>query len=142
MQTTNSAALCVLVVDDQAMQRLIVRRALEKLGHRVIEASSGDGALEVLRREPVDLVISDWVMDGIDGVELCRLLRGLADLPYIYFILMSSRDTREDLLAGLNAGADDFLRKPLDFDELALRIRSGQRLLALQHHYLNCLHDD
>lgn len=132
METTNSVSLSVLVVDDQAMQRLIVRRTLQKLGHRVVEASSGDGALEVLRREPVDLVISDWVMDGMDGVELCRSLRELADLPYIYFILMSSRDTREDLLAGLNAGADDFLRKPLDFDELALRIRSGQRLLALQ----------
>lgn len=132
MEPTNSASLCVLVVDDQAMQRLIVRRTLQKLGHRVVEACCGDDALEVLRREPVDLVISDWVMEGIDGVELCRSLRKLGDRPYIYFILMSSRDTREDLLAGLKAGADDFLRKPLDFDELALRIRSGQRLLALQ----------
>jgi sigma-B regulation protein RsbU (phosphoserine phosphatase) len=132
MPPYNSASLCVLVVDDQAMQRLIVRRTLQKLGHRVVEASCGESALEILRREPVDMVISDWVMEGINGVELCRLLRGLNDLPYIYFILMSSRDTREDLLAGLKAGADDFLRKPLDFDELALRIRSGKRLLDLQ----------
>ena len=132
MDPSNSASLCVLVVDDQAMQRMIVRRTLQKLGHRVVEASCGEDALEVLRREPVDLVISDWMMEGIDGVELCRSLRALSELPYIYFILMSSRDTREDLLAGLNAGADDFLRKPLDFDELAVRIRSGQRLLELQ----------
>jgi phosphoserine phosphatase RsbU/P len=98
----------------------------------VVEADSGLTALDVLGREPVDLVISDWVMDGMDGVELCRSLRERSDLPYVYFILMSSRDSREDLLAGLNAGADDFLRKPLDFDELAVRLRSGQRLLELQ----------
>jgi sigma-B regulation protein RsbU (phosphoserine phosphatase) len=132
MKPYNPAPLRILVVDDQAMQRLIVRRTLLKLGHLVVDASSGDEALEVLSREPIDLVISDWVMEGMDGVELCRTLRERSDLPYVYFILMSSRDTREDLLAGLNAGADDFLRKPLDFDELAVRIRSGQRLLELQ----------
>jgi sigma-B regulation protein RsbU (phosphoserine phosphatase) len=132
MKTYNPIPLRILVVDDQAMQRLIVRRTLQRLGHLVVEAFSGDEALHVLGREPVDLVISDWVMDGMDGVELCRTLRERSDLPYVYFILMSSRDTREDLLAGLNAGADDFLRKPLDFDELAVRLRSGQRLLALQ----------
>ena len=132
MKPDNPSPLRVLVVDDQDMQRLIVRRTLQKLGHNVVEASSGDGALEVLGRQPIDLVISDWVMDGMDGVELCRTLRERSDLPYVYFILMSSRDSREDLLAGLNAGADDFLRKPLDFDELAVRLRSGQRLLELQ----------
>lgn len=132
MKPCNPAPLRVLVVDDQQMQRLIVRRTLQKLGHLVVEASSGEDALRVLASEPIDLVISDWVMEGMDGVELCRTLRERSDLPYVYFILMSSRDTREDLIAGLNAGADDFLRKPLDFDELAVRIRSGQRLLELQ----------
>jgi sigma-B regulation protein RsbU (phosphoserine phosphatase) len=132
MKSENPVSLRVLVVDDQDMQRLIVRRTLQKLGHSVVEAHSGDAAIGVLGRQPIDLVISDWVMDGMDGVELCRTLRERSDLPYVYFILMSSRDSREDLLAGLNAGADDFLRKPLDFDELAVRLRSGQRLLELQ----------
>lgn len=126
------AGLRVLVVDDQAIQRTIVKRALGKLGHVVFEASSGAQALEVIDRERVHLVVSDWVMDGIDGVELCRRLRQRADNDYVYFILMSSRDTREDLIAGIQAGADDFLRKPIDVDELAVRLRSGQRVLDLQ----------
>lgn len=124
--------MSVLVVDDQDMQRLIVKRAMQKLGHAVVEARSGNEALDVLARERVDLVISDWVMEGLDGVQLCCAVRERINLPYVYFILMSSRDTREDLLAGLNAGADDFLSKPLDFDELAVRIRGGQRVLELQ----------
>jgi phosphoserine phosphatase RsbU/P len=132
MKADNPSPLRVLVVDDQSTQRLIVSRTLRKLGHEVTEASSGEAALQVLQQQPVDLVISDWVMDGIDGVELCRQMRERGELPYVYFILMSSRDSREDLLAGLNAGADDFLRKPLDFEELAVRVRGGQRLLELQ----------
>lgn len=132
MQLADTSPLRVLVVDDQDMQRLIVRRKVEKLGHHVVEARDGLAALQVLAEHPVDMVISDWVMDGMDGTTLCRTLRGRTDLPYVYFILMSSRDAREDLLAGLSAGADDFLRKPLDFDEMAVRIRGGQRMLALQ----------
>jgi sigma-B regulation protein RsbU (phosphoserine phosphatase) len=132
MSLADSSPLRILVVDDQDMQRLIVRRKVEKLGHRVVEARDGLSALQMLTEQPVDMVISDWVMDGMDGTQLCRTLRSRTDLPYVYFILMSSRDAREDLLTGLSAGADDFLRKPLDFDELAVRIRGGQRLLALQ----------
>ena len=132
MQIADSSPLRILVVDDQDMQRLIVRRKVEKLGHRVVEARDGQSALQTLTEQPVDMVISDWVMDGLDGTGLCRALRARSDLPYVYFILMSSRDAREDLLEGLSAGADDFLRKPLDFDEMAMRIRGGQRLLALQ----------
>jgi phosphoserine phosphatase RsbU/P len=129
---TDTSPLRILVVDDQDMQRLIVRRKVEKLGHLVVEARNGLSALQMLAEQPVDMVISDWVMDGMDGTQLCRTLRSRTDLPYVYFILMSSRDAREDLLAGLSAGADDFLRKPLDFDEMAVRIRGGQRLLELQ----------
>ncbi|WP_119154298.1 PP2C family protein-serine/threonine phosphatase [Caldimonas tepidiphila] len=123
--------LRVLVVDDQPMQRLVVRRTLAKLGHEVSEAASGEEALALMGRQDIDLVVSDWIMDGMDGIALCRALR---ERPgrYVYFILMSSRDTREDLIEGLDAGADDFLRKPVDFDELAVRLRSGQRLLELQ----------
>lgn len=126
------APLRVLVVDDQDMQRLIVRRALEKLGHEVIEADSGITALEQININNCDMIISDWLMDQMDGLALCQAVRARNDLPYIYFMLMSSRDSRDDLLAGLNAGADDYLPKPLDMDELAVRIRIGQRLITLQ----------
>lgn len=122
----------VLVVDDQDMQRLIVKRTLGKMGYQVVEAASAEEALAFMAEKPVDIVLSDWVMDGMDGTQLCQALRAQADRPYVYFILMSSRDSREDLLAGLSAGADDFLRKPLDVDELSVRLRAGERVLDLQ----------
>jgi phosphoserine phosphatase RsbU/P len=128
----DATSLTVLVVDDQDMQRLIVRRILGKQGHTVLEASSAEQALTVLDAHRVDVILSDWVMDGMDGTELCRLLRRDIEHPYVYFILMSSRDSREDLLAGMQAGADDFLRKPLDVEELGVRLRAGQRVLELQ----------
>lgn len=122
----------VLVVDDQDMQRLIVKRTLGKMGYEVHEAASAEEALALMAERPVDIVLSDWVMDGMDGTQLCQNLRAQANRPYVYFILMSSRDSREDLLAGLSAGADDFLRKPLDVDELSVRLRAGERVLDLQ----------
>jgi sigma-B regulation protein RsbU (phosphoserine phosphatase) len=127
-----AARATVLVVDDQDMQRLIVKRSLSKLGYSVLEAPSAEAALTLIATSPVDIVLSDWVMDGMDGTELCQVLRGQIDRPYVYFILMSSRDTREDLLEGMKAGADDFLRKPLDVDELSVRLRAGERVLELQ----------
>lgn len=130
MNEASPLPLRVLVVDDQPMQRLVVRRALARLGHEVFEAASGEEALALVERHAIELVVSDWLMDGMDGTTLCRALRARAG--YVYFILMSSRDSREDLIEGLAAGADDFLRKPVDVDELAVRLRSGQRLLALQ----------
>jgi len=130
--TPPAASLRILVVDDQNMQRTIVRHAMGKLGHEVHEAASGLQALAAIDQRPIDLVISDWVMDEMDGVELCRALRARAAAKYVYFILMSSRDSREELIAGLNAGADDFLRKPLDIEELRVRVRGAQRILSLQ----------
>jgi phosphoserine phosphatase RsbU/P len=127
-----SEKMRILVVDDQDMQRLIVKRALTKLGHQVFEADCGEKALQVIAEHDIDLVVSDWVMEGMDGAQLCRAIRLREGVRYVYFILMSSRDTREDLLEGLSAGADDFLRKPIDVDELAVRLRSGHRLLKLQ----------
>lgn len=132
MAITYPEQMRILVVDDQAMQRLIVKRALLKLGHQVYEADCGEQALQVVGMHDIDLVVSDWVMDGMDGAQLCRAIRQREGVRYVYFILMSSRDTREDLLEGLSAGADDFLRKPIDVDELAVRLRSGHRLLELQ----------
>ena len=126
------AKLKVLVVDDQAIQRTIVRRALQKMGHEVVEADSGEAALRLIEEQDITMIVCDWVMDGMDGVALCRHLRSRSEGRYAYFILMSARDGREDLIAGIQAGADDFLRKPVDVDELGVRLRSGQRVLDLQ----------
>ncbi|MEI4471876.1 PP2C family protein-serine/threonine phosphatase [Frigidibacter sp. MR17.24] len=121
----------VLVVDDSRMQRRFVARLLAPHGYEVDEAASMDEALEIAAITPPDLVLSDWVMPGGDGLTLCARLRASA-AGYIYFILMSSRTEKQQISAGLEAGADDFLTKPVHLQELVARIHSGARVLDME----------
>ncbi len=122
----------VLIAEDDAVSRTILRRSLEKLGHECLAAGDGVAALELYRKTPaVDLVISDWVMPGIDGPELCRLVRDDRRDGYTYFIFLTALGDRRHLLAGLAAGADDYLTKPLDRDELQVRLASARRVTEL-----------
>ena len=122
----------VLIAEDDAVSRTILRRSVEKLGHECLAAEDGGSALELYRNTPgIDLVISDWMMPGIDGPALCRLIREEKRDDYTYFIFLTALGDRGHLLAGLAAGADDYLSKPLDRDELQVRLASAYRVTRL-----------
>jgi sigma-B regulation protein RsbU (phosphoserine phosphatase) len=122
----------VLVVDDSRVQRRILVAYLQKLGFEAVEAESGAEALDKARRVAVDLVISDWMMPGMDGLEFCRAFRELGHESYVYFILLTSKSDKGEIAQGLDVGADDFLSKPVGLDELRARIAAGERILRME----------
>jgi sigma-B regulation protein RsbU (phosphoserine phosphatase) len=124
--------LHVMVVDDSRAQRHILSLHLRRWGYVVSEFASADEALDHCRTDPVDIVISDWMMPGLSGLEFCRAFRGLAHESYGYFVLLTSKSEKTEIADGLEAGADDFLTKPVSGGELRARLRAGERMLAMQ----------
>lgn len=123
----------VLIVDDDESMRKLLALRLSKWGYDVIEASSGSGALDILNNDPsIDMVISDWMMPGMDGPTLCQRIRSLSYPHYLYIILLTARDAKEDLIKGLEAGADDFIVKPFHKEELKVRLYAGERIVMLE----------
>jgi two-component system cell cycle response regulator len=123
----------VLVAEDNPVSRKVVGSMLSKWGYEVVMATNGDEALRALQAEDgPELAILDWMMPGIDGVEVCRRVRQGKREPYIYMLLLTARTARQDLLEGMDAGADDYVTKPYDTHELRVRIRAGRRILELQ----------
>ncbi len=122
----------VLLAEDSMAERLRLRVILEKEGYQVREAEDGQAALELLREEDIPLVVSDWQMPRLSGLELCRRVRGELGRDNCHFLMLTGRGAREDLLEAFAAGTDDFLTKPVDRDELLARLRVGQRLHNLQ----------
>lgn len=122
----------VLVVDDSRAQRLLLAAGLRRDGYEVLQAASGQEALELCARLDIDLVLSDWMMPEMTGIDLCRALRRMHRERYIYFILLTSRSDKGAVAEGLEVGADDFLSKPIDSAELRARIIAGDRLLAME----------
>ena len=120
----------ILAVEDDAVSRAVLRKALRRLGHDTVEAADGEEAWEGLQKEPFRVVVSDWIMPRTDGLELCRRLRKRVNAEYIYFILLTSRDaTEKNQTEAADAGVDDFLTKPLDLPELWTRLRVAERIL-------------
>lgn len=120
----------ILAVEDDAVSRAVLRKALRRLKHDVIEAADGEEAWQKLQDEPVRVVVSDWMMPRSDGLDLCRRIRARPGKDYTYFILLTSRDaTEENQRASAEAGVDDFLTKPLDLTELWTRLRVAERIL-------------
>jgi diguanylate cyclase (GGDEF)-like protein len=122
----------ILVVDDQKTLGLALFGTLARLGHEPNLITSGIAALELINREDWRLVITDWMMPEMDGPELCRKIRATRRHPYTYIIMVTGRTDRLDRLQGLAAGADDFLTKPVDEDELAVRLAIAERILGVQ----------
>jgi len=126
------APLQVLVVEDEPSSREGLARAVRAYGHHCRTAASGEDALRAIAERHPDVVISDWEMPGMNGAELCRQTRNTEDdSPYIYFIILSAFSDRAHLLAGMEAGADDYQRKPVDLDELEARLLSASRVVEL-----------
>lgn len=132
MQPDSSPIRRVLIVDDSRLQRRILVGSLKKWGFEVVEADSGEAAMEICRNTPPDLVLSDWMMPGMNGLEFCTAFRDLPGDSYGYFILLTSKSEKNEVAQGLDAGADDFLTKPVNSDELRARISAGERILAMQ----------
>ena len=119
----------ILLVDDSAVQRRILRAQLERIGYLVAEAASGDAGIAACMADPPDIIISDWMMPGLSGLEFCAALRRLSLPHYIYFILLTTKSEKADVARGLDVGADDFLTKPVSADELRARIAAGERIV-------------
>lgn len=122
----------VLVAEDDRVSALILKRVLEELGHQVDHAATGPEAWAMVQAETYDIIVSDWMMPEIDGLELCRLVRSMLGDHYTYFILLTGKSEREARIEALAAGLDDFLVKPLDREDLQARLVNAKRILDMQ----------
>ena len=122
----------ILIADDDRMSTLMLSRSLEQWGFEAVVVHDGAAAWDQLVGDhPPALAILDWMMPAVDGIELCRRIRATPPRSPVYVILLTARSSRQDLIAGLEAGADDYMTKPFDPDELRARIHVGQRTLGL-----------
>jgi len=124
----------ILVADDDGVSRLLMQRTLTKFGYEVVLAEDGREAFEILSGSDAPrLALIDWMMPELDGLSLCREMRTQQrDTPYVYIILLTSKQSSEDVVAGLEAGADDYLTKPCRTAELRARLHTGRRILLLE----------
>jgi two-component system, cell cycle response regulator len=130
----------ILVAEDHPVSRKLLVGQLRNWGYEAVACSDGAEAWEILKGEdPPRLVILDWMMPGMDGLRLCREIRKREDRPYIYLMLLTARSTAEDIVSGLEAGADDYIVKPFDPQELRVRVRAGSRVVQLQEDLLKAL---
>lgn len=122
----------ILVADDAAENRRLLEVLLGRWGYDVVSASDGATAFEMLRNEDLPLAFLDWMMPGLEGPEICRKVRGDPALEDRYLILLTGRTGEDDPASGLEAGADDYLVKPVDAQQLRYRLRIGERVVALR----------
>jgi CheY-like chemotaxis protein len=120
----------ILIAEDDPVSVKILQFTLEHFGHEVISAASGTEAWEIFDRDPVRVIVSDWMMPGLDGLQLCQKIRQRAKTEYTYFILLTAIGTgRDHLRKAMDAGIDDFLTKPLDREAILMRLRVAERIL-------------
>jgi len=126
-------AIRVLLAEDDAVSRRVVETFLARWGFEVVAVSDGDEAWRILQgRDAPNLIILDWMMPGVGGVELCRRVREAGHPSPAYIILLTARTSREDIVSGLESGADDYVTKPFHNEELRARVRGGARIVELQ----------
>ena len=122
----------ILVAEDERVTRRSIQRQLEKMGHEVIAVEDGALAWDQFKNEQFDVVVTDWDMPHVDGRELIERIRGSELSGYVYLIMLTGRSETTDLVAGMEAGADDFLAKPFDRNELRVRLYAGERIIQLE----------
>lgn len=131
----------ILVVEDEEDTRFILNRLLSKNNYDVKTAENGEAALEVLKEFNPKVVLADWTMPVMDGLQLCDILKSKEETKLIYYIVLTARASLKDRVTGLDVGADDFLVKPVENQELLARIRSGVRIHNLQNELKNIEHN-
>jgi phosphoserine phosphatase RsbU/P len=122
----------VLVAEDERTLRLTMQKLLEGFGYEVCTAADGNEALTVFLEQRPPIVVTDWMMPGMDGLSVVKTIRAFAEDDYTYIIMVSSREDKSDIMEGMQAGVDEFLIKPVDRDQLHARLRVGRRILMLQ----------
>jgi PAS domain S-box-containing protein len=127
----------ILIAEDEFISRNLLQKMLVIWGHKVLVAEDGLEAWELFQRNNVSMVISDWVMPQMDGLTLCEKIRSANKESYVYIILLTSKDQKEDLVKVFNVGADDYITKPYDNAELQARIKTGKRILSLEDEHLD-----
>jgi two-component system chemotaxis response regulator CheY len=133
----------ILVVEDDPVSLKVLETFLRRWGYEVLVAQNGRQAWDVLHKpDAASIVISDWMMPDMDGIELCAKIRRMDMAGYIYFIILTTKAGKEDVLRGLEAGADDYLTKPFDHDELKYRINIGRRIIELEQRILRMADTD
>lgn len=125
--------LQILVIDDDEITQLTLTKILEQQGYQVITASNGEDGLAQAKKSPPALIICDWLMPGMDGIEVCRQVKATPQLSTTFFIVLTSLDSVADVVKGLDAGADDFITKPIEQNELKARVRAGLRLYQMSY---------
>jgi len=120
----------ILISEDEPVAAKLLQRALESFGHEVSLSSNGVDAWATFQQDPVRMIVSDWIMPGLDGLQLCEKIRAQENAPYTYFILLTSQDTRlQNYDLAMEAGVDDFLTKPLDRLTIRMRLQVAERIL-------------
>jgi two-component system, cell cycle response regulator len=136
-ETVNSvmveAPTAILLAEDDPVTRMLLTRSLKKAGFEVDAVADGTAALDKMIHGSYPILITDWEMPGMDGIELCKTVRNMRLDGYVYVLLLTARDAKEHMVAGLEAGADDYLIKPIYEPELLARLNTARRILALEH---------
>jgi len=130
---TSQARIAILLAEDDAVTRMLMTRFLNKAGYDVDAVGDGNEALDKMLKRYYPILITDWEMPGMDGVDLCKAMRNMQLDGYVYALLLTARDAKEHIIAGLEAGADDYLVKPVHEPELIARLNAGRRILDLEH---------
>jgi diguanylate cyclase (GGDEF)-like protein len=129
----------ILIAEDDVVTLRILRASLEKWGYDVVAAETGIEAWDALMRNDIAIAILDWMMPGMDGIEVCRKARGIGDRDYVYIILLTAKEGKNDIVTGLDAGADDYMVKPFNKLELHSRIQVGERIVRLERRLQSAL---
>jgi DNA-binding response OmpR family regulator len=122
----------ILIAEDEKISRRILEMTLTNASYDVVTVEDGVKALESIQKEVPDMLITDWMMPELDGLELCRRVRGLDLSSYVYIIVLTALTQKEKIIEGLDAGADDYITKPFERTELLARVRAGERVIQLE----------
>ncbi len=119
----------ILIAEDDAVTRMLLEKTLIKAGHEVVSVANGQKAFDLLKESFFPIVLTDWMMPEMDGLELCRAIRQKKNPGYVFIVLLTAKDSQDDLISGLEAGANEYLTKPFNRAELIARLNTGKRFL-------------